>query len=102
MAAATGSPALVAVLAAVGGVAMPIGIAAVNALITDRTSGPERRAAFAAESIIHDGLATLGMLAGGAVIGLVGARSALVGAGVLQAAVALTVLIVHRSGRPVR
>jgi MFS family permease len=102
MAAATGSPALIAVLAAVGGVAMPIGIAAVNALITDRTSGPERRAAFAAESIIHDGLATLGMLVGGAVIGLVGARSAFVGAGVLQAAVALTVLIVHRSGRPVR
>jgi MFS family permease len=95
MAAATGSPALIAVLAAVGGVAMPIGIAAVNALIADRTTGPERRAAFAAESIVHDGLATLGMLAGGAVIGLAGARPALVGAGLLQVAVALTVLIIH-------
>jgi MFS family permease len=99
IAAAAGSPIMIVVLSAIGGLTMPIGIAAVNALITERTTGSERRAAFASESIIHDGLATLGMLAGGAVIGLLGARPALVAAGLLQAAVALLVLGRARSGR---
>ncbi|BEL03217.1 hypothetical protein Q0Z83_014080 [Actinoplanes sichuanensis] len=89
IAAVDGSPVLIAVLAAAGGLAMPIGIAVVNALISFRTTGPERQAAFAAESIVHDGAATLGMLAGGAVIGAAGARPTLVVAGLLQIGVAL-------------
>jgi predicted MFS family arabinose efflux permease len=98
IAAAAGSPLLIAVLSAIGGAAMPIGIAAVNALISTRTAGAERRAAFAADSVIHDGAATLGMLAGGAVIGLAGARPTLVAAGLLQVAVAVVVLIRWHAG----
>lgn len=79
--------------AAVGGAVMPFGIAAVNTLISARTAGAERRAAFAVESVVHDGASTLGMLFGGAVIGLAGARPTLLVAGLLQVAVAGLVLV---------
>ncbi|MFI7284728.1 MFS transporter [Micromonospora chersina] len=87
--AVTSSLLLIAVLAAVGGVAMPLGIGALNRLITTRTEGPERRAAFAAESLVHDGAVSIGLLAGGAVIGLAGAAPTLVVAGAAQVAVGL-------------
>ncbi|MEU0155768.1 hypothetical protein [Micromonospora fulviviridis] len=87
--AVTSSLPLIAVLAAVGGFAMPLGIGALNRLITTRTEGPERRAAFAAESLVHDGAVSIGLLAGGAVIGLAGAGPTLVVAGAAQVAVGL-------------
>ncbi|NUW37015.1 MFS transporter [Nonomuraea sp. SMC257] len=87
--AVTSSLALIACLAAVGGFAMPLGIGSMNRLITVRTDGAERRAAFAAESLVHDGAVSLGLLAGGAVIGLAGAGPTLVVAGAAQVAVAL-------------
>ncbi|MCW3819175.1 MFS transporter [Micromonospora sp. DR5-3] len=87
--AVTSSLVLIAALAAVGGFAMPLGIAALNRLITTRTDGAERRAAFAAESLVHDGAVSIGLLAGGAVIGLAGAGPTLVVAGAAQAAVGL-------------
>ncbi|GAA2850362.1 hypothetical protein Acy02nite_33580 [Actinoplanes cyaneus] len=92
MAGGAGSVPFVAVCAAVGGAVMPFGIAAGNTLISSRTTGAERRAAFAAESVVHDGAATIGMLLGGAVIGLAGARPTLVAAGLLQLVVAAFVL----------
>ncbi|WP_197698399.1 MFS transporter [Micromonospora viridifaciens] len=87
--AVTASLGLIAALAAVGGFAMPLGIAALNRLITTRTEGAERRAAFAAESLVHDGAVSIGLLAGGAVIGLAGAGPTLVVAGATQVAVGL-------------
>ncbi|MGS2614424.1 MFS transporter [Micromonospora sp. LZ34] len=87
--AVTSSYALVGALAAAGGLAMPLGIGALNRLISTRTGGPERRAAFAAESLVHDGAVSVGLLAGGAVIGLAGAGPTLVVAGAAQIAVAL-------------
>ncbi|WP_433216537.1 hypothetical protein [Microtetraspora malaysiensis] len=87
--AVTSSLTLIACLAAVGGFAMPLGIGAMNRLITVRTDGAERRAAFAAESLVHDGAVSLGLLGGGAIIGLAGAGPTLVVAGVAQVAVAL-------------
>ncbi|MGY0007037.1 MFS transporter [Micromonospora sp. I033] len=87
--AVTASLPLIALLAAVGGLAMPLGIGAVNRLITIRTEGAERRAAFAAESLVHDGAVSIGLLAGGAVIGLGGAGPTLVVAGAAQVAVGL-------------
>jgi predicted MFS family arabinose efflux permease len=97
IAAAAGSPLLIAVLSAIGGATVPIGIAAVNALISACTADA-RRAAFAADSVVHDGAATLGMLVGGAVIGFAGARPTLAAAGILQVAVAVAVLIRWRAG----
>ncbi|MFJ8582030.1 MFS transporter [Micromonospora sp. NPDC093277] len=87
--AVTSSLVLIAVLAAAGGFAMPLGIAALNRLITIRTDGAERRAAFAAESLVHDGAVSIGLLAGGAVIGLAGAGPTLVVAGAAQITVGL-------------
>ncbi|GIF05501.1 MFS transporter [Actinoplanes siamensis] len=102
MAAGAGSVPFVGVCAALGGAVMPFGIAAVNTLISSRTTGAERRAAFAAESVVHDGAGTLGMLLGGAVIGLAGARPTLLAAGLLQIAVAVLVLVNGRSPRASR
>ncbi len=79
----------VALVAAVGGLATPFGIAALNALISEQTSGAERRAAFTAETVLHSGGASLGLLVGGAVIGWVGAGPALVATGVVQVAAAV-------------
>lgn len=74
----------VASVAAAGGAATPWGIAALNALISDRTHGAARRAAFTAETVLHSGGASLGLLVGGAVIGWVGAATVLVTAGLAQ------------------
>ena len=70
--AVTSSLALIATVAAVGGFAMPLGIGALNRLISTRTDGAERRAVFAAESLVHDGAVAVGLLVGGAVIGIFG------------------------------
>ncbi|MFI1994135.1 MFS transporter [Actinoplanes sp. NPDC020271] len=88
IAAGANSVPFVGACAAVGGAVMPFGIAAVNTLISRRTTGGERRAAFAAESVAHDGASTVGMLFGGAIIGVAGARPTLVVAGLLQIAAA--------------
>ncbi|MEU2199258.1 MFS transporter [Isoptericola sp. NPDC019482] len=87
----------VALVSAVGGLATPFGIAALNALISERTSGPERRAAFTAETVLHSGGASLGLLVGGAVIGWVGAGPALVATGVVQVAAAVVGLLAART-----
>jgi hypothetical protein len=55
MAAGAGSATVVGVGAAAGGLAVPVGIDAVNALVSEQTTGTERRTAFAAESIVCEG-----------------------------------------------
>lgn len=85
----TPSLAGVAVVAAVGGAAMPWGIAALNALISEQTHGPERRAAFTAETVLHSGGASLGLLVGGALIGWAGSEAVLLTTGFLQIAAAV-------------
>lgn len=79
----------VALVSAVGGMTMPFGIAAVNALIVDRTTGAERRAAFTAETVLHSGGASAGLLVGGALIGAFGAGPVLVVTGLMQVVAAL-------------
>ncbi|MEU6662073.1 MFS transporter [Streptomyces sp. NPDC046821] len=71
-------------LAAVAGAATPWGIAALNTLISEQTTGAERRAAFTAETVLHSGGSSLGLLVGGALIGWAGAGPALVATGVAQ------------------
>ncbi|WBB69146.1 MFS transporter [Micromonospora sp. WMMD812] len=87
--AVTSSLVLLGCVAAVGGFSMPLGIGALNRLISTRTAGAQRRAAFAAESLVHDGAVSIGLLAGGAVIGVVGAGPTLVTAGAAQIIAAL-------------
>lgn len=87
----------VALVSAVGGLATPFGIAALNALISEQTSGPERRAAFTAETVLHSGGASLGLLVGGAVIGWVGAGPVLVAVGAVQVLVGGVGLVASRA-----
>jgi MFS family permease len=91
----------VALVSAVGGLTMPFGIAALNALIVDRTTGAERRTAFTAETVLHNGGASAGLLVGGALIGAFGAGPVLVVTGLVQvvAAVAAALWLRASGGR---
>ncbi|MER0247216.1 MFS transporter [Streptomyces sp. HSW2009] len=71
-------------LSAVAGAAAPWGIAALNTLISEETSGAERRAAFTLETVLHSGGSSLGLLVGGALIGWVGVGPVLVATGLAQ------------------
>ncbi|MBE1875620.1 MFS transporter [Myceligenerans sp. TRM 65318] len=88
------APDLVAVtaVAALGGITIPFGIAALNALITERTTGDARRAAFTAETVLHNGGASAGLLVGGAIIGAFGAGAVLVATGLIQVAAVIAAL----------
>ncbi|MEV6260977.1 MFS transporter [Streptomyces sp. NPDC051784] len=90
--------AAIAVVAGVGGVATPWGIAALNAVISEQTTGGERRAAFTAETVLHSGGASLGLLVGGAVIGWAGSARVLAATGLIQIAAAAVGLLVARRG----
>lgn len=79
----------VGLVSAVGGITMPFGIAALNALIVDRTTGAGRRTAFTAETVLHAGGASAGLLVGGGLIGAFGAGPVLVVTGLLQVVAAL-------------
>lgn len=91
---------LVAAVAAVGGCLTPFGNAALAALITARTAGAARRTAFAASAFVHDGAVSVGLVGGGAVIGLAGSTATLVTAGAIQVAAGLAGLAwrAHRHG----
>ncbi|WP_275006581.1 MFS transporter [Promicromonospora iranensis] len=91
----------VALVSAVGGSTMPFGIAALNALIVDRTTGAERRTAFTAETVLHSGGASAGLLVGGAVIGAFGAGPVLVVTGLVQIVAAAVATLWLRT-RPAR
>lgn len=78
----------IGLVAAVGGACMPLAIAALNALIAERTTGERRHAAFTVQTIVYTGSASLGMLIGGLVIGWAGAGITLVAAGLIQVAAA--------------
>lgn len=83
----------VGLVSAAGGLAMPFGIAALNALIVDRTSGAARRTAFTAETVLHAGGASVGLLAGGALIGAFGAGPILVVSGLVQVVAAVVAVL---------
>lgn len=91
-------PALGAV-SAFGGLAAGLGIAALNALITEHTSGADRRTAFAVQQVAGTGGASLGMLSGGAVIALLGVEVTMHVAGVVLVAVPLLLVSRGRSRR---
>jgi MFS family permease len=86
-----------AVASAAGGFVAPLGIAALNALITEHTSDSDRRTAFATQQVAGSGGASLGMLSGGAVIALLGAEATMQVAGLVQIAVPLLLVARARS-----
>lgn len=85
-----GSLLALAVVSAVGGLVTPFGIAALNVLITEHTTGDERRTVFAAQHVAGSGGSSLGMLSGGAVIALLGTEMTMHLAGIVLVAVAGT------------
>ncbi|GHJ53075.1 hypothetical protein Nm8I071_23820 [Nonomuraea sp. TT08I-71] len=87
---------LITVVAAVGGAAMPWGIAALSALISEQTTGIERRVAFTAETVMHSGEISVGLLAGGTVIGWAGAGPVLAATGAVQVLAAAVGLLLGR------
>ena len=82
-------------VSAVGGFVAPLGIAALNALIAEHTSGADRRTAFATQQVAARGASSVGMLTGGAVIALLGVNATMHVAGLVQ--VAVPVLLVARA-----
>ncbi|GLZ77960.1 hypothetical protein Afil01_27670 [Actinorhabdospora filicis] len=83
------NPLGVAAVAALGGAMAPWGIAALNALISEQTTGAARRTAFTVETVLHSGGASLGLLVGGALIGWAGPGPVMVATGVLQVLAAI-------------
>ena len=87
-----GSLLALAVASAIGGFAMPLGIAALNALIAEHTTGADRRTAFAVQQVAGNGGASLGMLCGGAIIAVLGAGTTMHVVGLVQIAVPLLLI----------
>ena len=87
-----GSLLALAVASAIGGFAMPLGIAALNALIAEHTTGADRRTAFAVQQVAGNGGASLGMLSGGAIIAVLGAGTTMQVVGLVQIAVPLLLI----------
>jgi MFS family permease len=88
-----GSLVALALASAVGGFVTPMSFAALNALIIERTSGEERRTAFATQHVAISGGSSVGMLCGGAVIALLGAGNTLHVAGAVLIALPLLLLV---------
>jgi MFS family permease len=88
-----GSLLALALASGVGGFMIPFGLASLNALITEHTSGEERRTAFAAQHVAGSGGSSVGMLTGGAVIAVLGAQNTLHVAGVVLIAVPAVVVV---------
>lgn len=89
------TPAAVAVLAALAGMTVVLGVAATSMLITRSSAGAERRALLSGQSVVVNASSAAGLLIGGPVIAMTGAEDTLIGSGVLTAAVALGVLVVR-------
>ncbi len=92
-----GSLLALAAVSAVGGFVAPLGIAALNALITEHTSGADRRTAFATQQVSAVGASSIGMLTGGAMIAVLGVSTTLHIAGLVQIAVPLLLVVRARS-----
>jgi predicted MFS family arabinose efflux permease len=87
-----GSLFAIALISGVGGFVIPFGLAALNALIAEHTTGEERRTAFAVQHVAGSGGSSVGMLTGGAVIAVLGAELTLHVAGAVLTAVPLVLV----------
>ncbi|GAA1133175.1 hypothetical protein GCM10009630_34130 [Kribbella jejuensis] len=97
------TPPAIALMGAFSGVAVVIGIAAISVLITRSSTGPDRRTLLSGQSVVVNAASAAGLLVGGPIIAAAGAETALIGAGLVTAVVAVLVLIASaRAGRGVR
>jgi predicted MFS family arabinose efflux permease len=87
------SPPVVAVMGALSGLTVVLGIAAISVLITQSSAGAERRALLSGQTVVVNSGSSAGMLAGGPIIAVAGAEHTLVGTGVLTVIVAVLVLL---------
>ncbi|MFI6826983.1 MFS transporter [Kribbella sp. NPDC050241] len=87
------TPPVIAVLGALAGVAVVLGIAAISILITRSSTGAERRTLLSGQTVVVNAGSSAGLLIGGPIIAVAGAESTLVGAGLLTAIVATGVLV---------
>jgi predicted MFS family arabinose efflux permease len=87
------TPAVVAVMGALSGLTVVLGIAAISVIITRSSAGAERRTLLSGQSVVVSASSSAGMLAGGPIIAAAGAEHVLVGAGLLTALVAVLVLV---------
>lgn len=90
---ATASVLVIGAVAAVSGISVAVGNGGVTALITRTSTGDERRALLAGQSVLVNGASALGLLVGGPVLSVLGAAPTLEIAGVAVAVVALGVLV---------
>ncbi|HEY3556772.1 MAG TPA: MFS transporter [Kribbella sp.] len=86
------TPPMVALMGALSGVGVVIGIAAISVLITRTSVGADRRALLSGQSVVVNASSAVGMLAGGPIIGAVGAEHTLIGAGLVTTGVAVLIL----------
>ncbi|MFC0623207.1 MFS transporter [Kribbella deserti] len=89
-------PPAIAAFACLGGVSVVLGIAAISAVITRSSVGPERRALLSGQSVVVNAGSAAGLLVGGPLIAVFGAESVLVGSGLLTSLVAGSVLLASR------
>ncbi len=82
----------------VAGLAVVVGNAGVTAAITRTSAGADRRTLLAGQSVVVNASSSLGLLAGGPVLALLGAAHTLVLTGSLTAVVAATVLVLRGEG----
>ncbi|MGY4765860.1 MFS transporter [Kribbella sp. CWNU-51] len=87
------TPAVVAVMGALSGLTVVLGIAAISVIITRSSAGAERRTLLSGQSVVVSASSSAGMLAGGPIIAALGAEHTLVGAGLLTALIAVLVLV---------
>jgi hypothetical protein len=78
----------------VSGLCVVVGNTGVTASITRTSAGAERRTLLAGQSVVVNAAGSLGLLAGGPVLSVLGAERTLVATGTLMAGVAAAVLVV--------
>jgi predicted MFS family arabinose efflux permease len=93
------TPPAIAVLGAVSGVTVVLGIAAISVVITQSSHGAERRALLSGQTVVVNAGSSAGMLAGGPIIAVAGAEPTLIGAGLLTTGISLVILVIRRPGR---
>ena len=87
------TPPVVALMGALSGVTVVVGIAAISMLITRSSAGAERRALLSGQTVVVNAGSAAGMLAGGPIIAAVGAEYSLIGCGLITSMIALAVLL---------
>lgn len=90
---------VIAVAGFVSGLAIVVGNTGVTAQITRTSEGPERRTLMAGQSIVVNAASSAGLLVGGPVLAVLGARVTLQLTGVATAAVSVACVVIGRRVR---